>query len=67
MDDQPLMRLVHCGADLPEQLEPLAYIESVLLTVDVDRLALDILEGHERYPVVRRAAVDQAGDMRVFE
>jgi hypothetical protein len=58
---------VHCGAHDLEQLQALLDVEAARIAVDVDRLAVDILHDDVWCAVGRRAAVEQARDIRMIE
>ena len=61
------MREVDRRADGLEQLQALRERQAVLVAVAVDRLPLDVLHQEERQAVLRAAAVEQSGDVRVVD
>ena len=67
MDDQVLMRVLDGGADVDEQLEPLAEVELSLIAVLIERLAFDVLHDQVRLAILRLACIDQARDVRMIE
>ena len=67
MNDQVLVRVLDRGADVDEQLEPLAEVEPVFIAVLIERLAFDVLHYEIRLAIIRLASVDQSRDVRVIE
>ena len=67
VDEQPLVRVVDRGADVAEEREARRDVESVPAAVLQDVDAVDVLHDEVREPVVRRADVEQARDVRVVE
>ena len=67
MDDQARVRVGHRARDLRDQRRARADVELVLAAVDIDGLALDVLEREIRPAVLRDARVVQACDVRMLE
>jgi hypothetical protein len=67
MDDQVLMRVLHCIADLSEQLQPLFDRQLPLPAPVRDRHAFDVLEHDVRGAVFCCAPIEEPCDVRVFE
>ena len=64
---QVLVRVLHRGADLAEEVDPGVEPQAVPVAVLVDGRALDVLHDQVRPAVVGRAAVQQARDAGVVE
>src|SRR5205085_1967968 len=67
MDDEVLMRVVHRAADHAKQLQALGGCKFARLAVLVYGLALDVFHDEVWQAVGGRAAVEQAGDVRMIE
>ena len=67
MHDQPLMRELHRAADFLEQAQARIERQRALVAVRVDRLALDVFHDEIRLAARRRAAVEQARDVRMLQ
>ena len=67
MDDQVLVGVLDRRADLAEEVQPRGGVQALRVAVVDDRLALDVLHHEVGQAVRRRAAVEQAGDVRVLE
>jgi len=65
--DQTRVRVLHGVADGQEQPEPVIDAEPAPITVRRDRLALDLLHHQIELTVIGRAAIEQAGDVRMIE
>ena len=64
MDDQILVRVLDGGAEIDEELQPLAQVELPLVAVLIERLAFDVLHYQVRLAVLRLARIDQSRDVR---
>src|SRR5579864_4642534 len=67
MHDQVAMRAGDGLTDLQKETQPSSEVEPSVLTVDVQRLTLDILHHQEGATIRRGAAVQQTADIRVVE
>ena len=67
MYDEVLVRILDGGADRPEEPQPLGGRQSLVVAVAVNGLPLDVLHHEVGQPLVGRAAVEQAGDVRVVQ
>ena len=67
MNDQPLMRVLHRFAHLPEQTQAVGHGKPVLVAVLVDGRALDELHHEIRHTVFCRPAVQQLADVRMLQ
>ena len=67
MDDQVLVGVLDRRADQPEELQPRRGVHPSGVAILDDRLSLDVLHREVRQSVRRRAAVEEAGDVRVLE
>jgi hypothetical protein len=65
VDDRLLVRVLDTLADMDEQFEPPAQAHLLLVAVDVERHALDVLHHEVRTALVGRAGVEHLGDGRV--
>src|SRR5262249_44035520 len=65
--DAPFVGELHGGADEGEKLHALPNLQAHLPAVDIDRLAADELHDKVGEPVGRGAAIDQGGDVGMFE
>ena len=65
--DQPLVRRVHCRADLAHETEAILDGEVAFQAIAIDRYPLHVLHDQERPPVGSGAAVEQTCDVRVIE
>ena len=61
------VRVAHRPAHDQEQAQPIGHRQPARVAVAVDRHALHVLHDQVRQAVVGRAAVEQAGDVRVLE
>ena len=53
MDNQILVHILHRGADLPEQRDPLGDRQAVAIAILIDRRALDVIHHEVRFAVGR--------------
>ena len=67
VDDQVLVGEVDGGTDLGEELEALGDGEALLVAVEIDGPALDVLHHEVGQPLFRRASVQDARDVGVIE
>ena len=67
MDDEVAVRVGHGRADGEEELQPPLHREALLVAVLHEREALDVLHDEVGQPVLRLAAVEDLGDVRVVE
>ena len=65
VDDALRVGVLHGGADLGEQFEPLAQTDVAFVAIAHDWLALDQFHHEERPPHFRRPCVQYLGDVRV--
>jgi hypothetical protein len=65
--DEVFVGVLHAGADLAKQIEPLVNRQPVIVAVPIDRLAIHELHHEVRLAVGRRAAVHQPRDVGVIE
>jgi hypothetical protein len=66
VDDPLLVRVLDAVADLVEQPQTLVGVETVLVAVPRDRNALDQLHREVRSALLRRAGVEDVGDIGVI-
>jgi hypothetical protein len=67
VDDQVLVRVLNGRADLLEESQPLLRPQVLALAIEVEADAIDIFHHQVRHALPGRAAVQQAGDVRVVE
>ena len=67
MDDEILVRVVHGGAHIMEETQPLLDPEALAVAVGGDRHAIHVLHDEERQLSVGDAAVEQLRDVRVVQ
>jgi hypothetical protein len=67
VDDAAQVRVLHAVADLRKEREPRPQLESVFLAIAVDRRPVDVLHREVWPPVVGRAGIEDARDVRVRE
>jgi hypothetical protein len=67
MDDAAQVRVLHTGADLREQREPLGQRQVALVAVARDRNATHVLHREIRTAIAGRPGIQDAGDVRVRE
>ena len=68
VDDQVLVRVAHrLARRRAKSRSRSSTLEPTRVAVLGDRLALDVLHGEPRPPVVRDAAVEQPGDVRMVQ
>src|SRR5262249_54071177 len=67
MDDVVLVRVLDGGTYNAKHLQPLDGVETVVVTVNVDGQALDIIHNEIRQTVVGRATIEQLGDVGMIE
>src|SRR5262249_40051538 len=67
MDNLILVRVLDRGAGGAKELQPLDCIEFVVVTVNVDRKALDIIHDEIRQAAFGDSAVQKPGDVGVIE
>ncbi len=67
VDDELLVRVLDRVADPAQQVDALADAEPLRIAPAVDRLAVDVFHDQVRMAVRRRAAIQQARDVRMVE
>ena len=67
MDHAALVRKLYGAADACEELQPVARAQAHFVAIVVDRLTPNKLHHEVRKPLEGRAAIDQVGDMGMFQ
>src|SRR5262249_7421579 len=67
VNDKILVRIMNCRADHAKKLEPLDCRTPAGITIFVNRLAFDVLHNEVRQSVVGGSAVEQPGDVWMFQ
>src|SRR5205823_4112096 len=67
MRHQVTVPILDAGADLEEELQPVARVHAVAVAIVVDRLTGDKLRDEVRMSIARYSAVEERGDIRMIE
>src|ERR1700719_3710544 len=67
MNDQVLMREVHCGAHLQKKMEPPRDGKLLIADVLCDRQSQDVFHDEVRQAVIGRSGIEEPRDVTVIE